>query len=58
MCTAHLMENEFYSFYSSSDFRCHSNPEGSGGIIGFLTHLFLNVLCLSEGRLLNYRTDF
>lgn len=46
------------SSFASSDLRCHSKPEGSGGIIGSLMHLFLNVLCLSEGPLLNCRADF
>lgn len=46
------------SSFASSDLRCHSKPGGSVGIIGFLMHLFLNVLCLSECSLLNYRTGF
>lgn len=46
------------SSFAGSELGCHSKPEGSVGIIGFLMHLFLNVLCLSEGPLVNYRTDF
>lgn len=37
--------------------RCHSNPEGSRVTIGSLVHLFSAILCLSEGTLLNYRTN-